>query len=233
MISNVCYCLVNSRVIQVYILDQFRLKFFSHLGCYQASWENLIWNFLPPELGENLCLTGSCPVYGILLWPPKLTNTVCLNPAREHPPLTLAASGSPSAPCNAATTLQSLPPSPRGILPLYLCVCLSSPLLRRAAVMWDYRLTLLQYDLVLGCRCCANLLQLCPTLCHPMDCSPPGSCVHGILQARTLEWVVTPSSRGSSRTTDRTESLMLPALAGGFFIVSAMRKEARDPALLN
>ena len=35
----------------------------------------------------------------------------------------------------------------------------------------------------------AQLLQLCPTLCDPMDCSPPGSPVPGILQARTLEWV--------------------------------------------
>ena len=34
-------------------------------------------------------------------------------------------------------------------------------------------------------------------LCHPMDCSPPGSPVHGILQARRLEWVAMPSSRGS------------------------------------
>ena len=38
----------------------------------------------------------------------------------------------------------------------------------------------------------------CPTLCDPVDCSPPGSSVHGILQARILEWVVMPSSRGSS-----------------------------------
>ena len=36
-------------------------------------------------------------------------------------------------------------------------------------------------------------------LCDPMDCSPPGSSVHGILQARVLEWVATPSSRGSSQ----------------------------------
>ena len=36
--------------------------------------------------------------------------------------------------------------------------------------------------------------QLCSTLCNPMDCSPPGSSVHGILQARTLEWVAVPSS---------------------------------------
>ena len=40
--------------------------------------------------------------------------------------------------------------------------------------------------------------QSCPTLCHPMDCSPPGSSVHGLLQATVLEWVVMPSSRASS-----------------------------------
>ena len=39
--------------------------------------------------------------------------------------------------------------------------------------------------------------------CDPMDCSPPGSSVHGILQARTLEWVAVPSSRGSSWPRDR------------------------------
>ena len=36
---------------------------------------------------------------------------------------------------------------------------------------------------------CAKLPQLCPILCDPMDCSPPGSSVHGILQARILKWV--------------------------------------------
>ena len=40
--------------------------------------------------------------------------------------------------------------------------------------------------------------QLYTILCNPMDCSPPGFSVHGILQARTLEWVVMPSSRRSS-----------------------------------
>ena len=41
----------------------------------------------------------------------------------------------------------------------------------------------------------ANLLHSCLTLCNPMDCSPPGSPIHGILQARILEWVAMPSSR--------------------------------------
>ena len=45
---------------------------------------------------------------------------------------------------------------------------------------------------------CAKLLQLCPTLRDPMDFSLPGSSVHGILQARILEWVAMPSSVGSS-----------------------------------
>ena len=43
------------------------------------------------------------------------------------------------------------------------------------------------------------IAQLCPTLCNPMDCSPPSSSVHGILQERILEWVAMPSSRGSSQ----------------------------------
>ena len=45
--------------------------------------------------------------------------------------------------------------------------------------------------------------QPCPILCDPMDCSPPGSSVHGILQARTLEWVAISSSRGSSWPRDQ------------------------------
>ena len=40
----------------------------------------------------------------------------------------------------------------------------------------------------------AKSLQSCPTLCDPMDCSLPSSSVHGILQARLLEWVAVPSS---------------------------------------
>ena len=50
----------------------------------------------------------------------------------------------------------------------------------------------------------AKSLLLCPILCGPMDCSPPGSFVHGILQARILERVALPSSRGSSRPRDHT-----------------------------
>ena len=50
--------------------------------------------------------------------------------------------------------------------------------------------------------------QSCPTLCDPTDCSPPGSSVCGILQARILEWVAISFSRGSSRPRVRTHCLL-------------------------
>ena len=52
----------------------------------------------------------------------------------------------------------------------------------------------------LTCACCwCSVAQSCPTLCDPMDHSPPGSSVHGISQARVLEWVAIFFSRGSSQ----------------------------------
>ena len=56
------------------------------------------------------------------------------------------------------------------------------------------------------CVLYAKSLQSCPTLCDAMDCSPPGSSVHGIFQARILEWVAMPSSRGSSQPRDPTRN---------------------------
>ena len=56
-----------------------------------------------------------------------------------------------------------------------------------------------------------KLLQSCLSLCDPMDCRPPHSCVHGILQTKTLECVAMPSSRGPSRPRDE----------GGLFTTSA------------
>ena len=53
-----------------------------------------------------------------------------------------------------------------------------------------------------------------------MDCSPPGSYVHGIFQARTLEWVAISYSRGSSWPGDRTECRVSPAFAGGYFLTT-------------
>ena len=59
--------------------------------------------------------------------------------------------------------------------------------------------------------------QSCPTLCDSMDCSLPGSSVHGILQASILEWVAISSSRASSLPRIKHVSPASPALAGGFF----------------
>ena len=59
------------------------------------------------------------------------------------------------------------------------------------------------------------------TLDDPMDCSPPGSSVHGTLQAKTLQWVAMPSSRGSSQSGDQTQ---VSCLADGFFTIWATRE---------
>ena len=49
-----------------------------------------------------------------------------------------------------------------------------------------------------------EVAQLCPTICDPVDCNLLGFSVHGILQARILEWIAISFSRGSSRPRDRT-----------------------------
>ena len=61
-----------------------------------------------------------------------------------------------------------------------------------------------------------KVTQSCLTLCDPVDCSPPGSSVHGILQARILEWVAYHFSRGSSQHRDQTQ---VSHIAGEFFII--------------
>ena len=64
---------------------------------------------------------------------------------------------------------------------------------------------------------CVQSLQLCLTLCDPIDCSPPGSSVHRILQARILEWVVMHSSRESSQPRDQSRVSCVSYIAGVFF----------------
>ena len=60
------------------------------------------------------------------------------------------------------------------------------------------------------------ITQVCPTLCGPMDCNLPGSSVHGILQARILEWVAILFSKGTSPARDQT---LFSCSAGRFFTV--------------
>ena len=67
----------------------------------------------------------------------------------------------------------------------------------------------------------ALVTQLCPTLCNPIDYSPPGSSAYGFLQARILELVAIPFSRGSSQPRDQTQ---VSCIAAGFFTIWATRK---------
>ena len=67
----------------------------------------------------------------------------------------------------------------------------------------------------------SEVTQSCPTLSGPMDCSPPGSSVHGIFQARILEWVAISFSRGSSQSRDWTQ---VSCIAGRCFNLWATRE---------
>ena len=74
----------------------------------------------------------------------------------------------------------------------------------------------------LNLRCvCVLVTQSSPTLWDPMDCGPPGSSVHGILQARILEWFAISSFRGSSQPSDRT---WVSCIIGRFFTIWATRE---------
>ena len=68
----------------------------------------------------------------------------------------------------------------------------------------------------------------CPTLCNLMDRSPPGSSVHGILQARTLEWVALPSSRGSSPPRAWTQVSCISCTGRRVFLITSTTREAQQ-----
>ena len=67
----------------------------------------------------------------------------------------------------------------------------------------------------------SEVAQLCPTFCDPVDCSLSGSSVHGIFQARVLEWIAISFSRGSARPRNRTR---VSWIAGRRFTVLATRE---------
>ena len=108
---------------------------------------------------------------------------------------------------------------------------LSYPLLWNADLSFtsihERQLDSMFFDLTPGVSLCVPqvlVTQSCPTLCSPLECSLPGSFVHGILQARILEWVTIPFSRGSSLCRDRSL-----CTAGRFFTVWATREAPRCP----
>ena len=87
---------------------------------------------------------------------------------------------------------------------------------------FQYYLRKFWYLLDCGTSCLkVKVAPLCLTLCGPMDCSLPGSSVHGIFQARILEWVAIPSSRRSCQPRDWTQA---SRTGGGFLTVWATRE---------
>ena len=76
----------------------------------------------------------------------------------------------------------------------------------------------------------SEVAQSCPTLCDPMDCSPPGSSVHGIFQARVLEWVAIAFSRGPSGPRDRAP---VSCITGRHFTVRAPGKPLSSLCILS
>ena len=88
-----------------------------------------------------------------------------------------------------------------------------------------YRKKQLYFEVVSVCVCMrAQSLQLCLTLGDTMDCSLPGSSVHGILQATILEWVAMPSFRGSSQPRDQTHVSWVSYTVGEFFTTETLGK---------
>ena len=78
--------------------------------------------------------------------------------------------------------------------------------------------------ILLLAMCLCLLTQSRPTFCDPMDCSPSGSSVHEIFQARILKWVAISYSKASSRLRDWTSVSWVSCIADGFFTHWAIRK---------
>ena len=102
--------------------------------------------------------------------------------------------------------------------------------------LWSYTNNIQHFNIQPNCMaiCPSVLYLLCVclvaqswlTLCNPIDCSPPGSSVHGILQARTLEWVAFPFSRGLSDPRIKPKS---PELQADFL---PLEPHQRSPMML-
>ena len=91
--------------------------------------------------------------------------------------------------------------------------------------MQEVRVQLLVREL--GVHVFCSVAQSCLPLCDPMDCSPPGSSVHGVLQARILERVAISSSRRPSRPRVQTRVSCTSCIGGGFFTPNATSEALR------
>ena len=107
-------------------------------------------------------------------------------------------------------------------------------LFSRQYVLWPFFFFFTEIDwghniygsiIIKALRCAVSLVtQVSPSLCNPMDCSPPGSSVHETLQASVLEWVAMPSSRGSSQPRNQTGVF---CIVGRFFTSWATRESLK------
>ena len=88
-------------------------------------------------------------------------------------------------------------------------------LFRKVPVWWRRKICR-QFQDAVNKRLEVLVAQLCPTLCDPMDCNPPVPSVHGIPQARILEWVAIPFSSGPSQPRDQT---WVSRIADRFFLL--------------
>ena len=92
--------------------------------------------------------------------------------------------------------------------------------------------TLCLFSLVCVCVCVCVCVQLTPALCNPVDCSPPGSSVHGIFQAGILERVPISFSTGSSQSRDQTYvSFLVPPWPIRFLILKARKLGSESPEI--
>ena len=114
------------------------------------------------------------------------------------------------------------------ILYIYVYVCIYRQHTHICVYVYLYILWIYIYELMYLCVyvsvCSAS--KLCPTLCNPMDGSPPDSSVHGISQARVPERAAIAPSRGPSRSKDRSPVSCFPALAGRLFTTEPPAKPA-------
>ena len=130
--------------------------------------------------------SGSREIYSSFFFPPTLTEPASSGHLRHQ--------HQQSRPFLRRMGFSSITPPPNVyiLIPVLLALSLWSPSPEIATSVMKVKV---------------SVAQSCPTLCDPMDCSPPGSSVHGTLQARILEWVAIPFSRGIFPTQGSSQSL--------------------------
>ena len=97
---------------------------------------------------------------------------------------------------------------------------------------WSLRGFLFSSCFLYSCACVGAQLLSYVQLCNPVDCSPPGSSVHGVLQERILEWVAISSSRGSSQSRDQTLVSCLSCIGRWIFFFFLMTEPPRKQSYI-